>query len=136
MAYAEGMSTQRQRDTEFFDAIAAAYALVAASDAQASAVELEGLNRWGAEQGFDPADLEWLAERCRSSVTGLMAPEGAEAHRKLALGRVGRVTDGKRASLVLSAARVAVVADERIDPAEEAALASVARALGLDPDRA
>lgn len=129
------MTTDASRDPELFDAIAAAYALVATADHDLADVEIDRLRGWGREQGFGGSDIDELSARCRAFGQAILAH--ASSNRKAALERVRAVRDGgKRATLVLGAARVAVVADARLEETEEQVLRQIATALGLDPDSA
>lgn len=135
MLYPPGVTTDSSRDPELFEAIAAAYALVVAADGVLVEAEIARVVDWGASEGFDGPDLHLLRERCRAYAEGLIAhPEDNRPHM---LERVAKLEGaGKRATVVLSAARVAVVADARIAEAEEVALAEIATLLGLDPSLA
>ena len=126
------MSEHTKLDAELIDALAAAYALVAAADRDLAEIELGRLRNWGKEAGFSGADLSDLQDRARGFAAGLVNQAGE--NRVIALARVRALAgDDQRAGLVLAAARVAVVADERVVEAEEDALREIAGALGLDP---
>jgi tellurite resistance protein len=128
------MSSDASRDPELFDVVASTYALVGASDGHLDDVEVQRLRSWGAEQGFDEASIEVLVERCLAFAQALAGPEAAR-HRSRLFDRIRALKEGGgRASLVLAAARVAVVADERILEPEEEVLREIGEALGLDPD--
>lgn len=134
-AYYRSMTTDATRDPELFDAIAAAYALVVTASNELGEVEIERLQVWGTEQGFDGSDIEDLTNRCQAYGRGLFSHP--ERNRPLAFQRVRKAREGgKRATLVLSAGRVAVVADARIEEAEELVLKKIASELGLDPESA
>ena len=125
------MTVDAELNSELLDAIAAAYALVSAADSNMVENELERLRIWGESQGFERATINDLLDRCRGFAQGLLTHP--ESNRPVALDRVGAMEDTAQAATVLSAARVAVVADAQIDDREERALESVAEALGLDP---
>lgn len=129
------MTTDSTRDPDLFDAIAAGYALVATADHDFSDTELNRLREWAREQGFDGEDLDDLVGRCDAFAQGLLAHD--TRNRAVALERVRSAREGgKRATLVLSASRVAVVADARLAEEEERVLRAIAVELGLDPESA
>lgn len=128
------MSSDASRDPELFDLIARTYGLVGVADGELADVEVERLTGWARDHGFDGPSVELLEERCRAFVRALES-EDSERHRDRLIADLAGLRDGgSRATVVLSAARVAVVADERIDEAEEQVLRDIASALGLDPD--
>ncbi len=128
------MTTDADRDPELFEALAAAYALVATADLEVPEVEISRFQGWARDVGFGARDAERLCERCRTLAARLLGDRPGRAE---ALERVASIKGGgKRASLVLGAARVAVVADARLEEVEEIALREVATALGMDPDAA
>ncbi|MEL6183211.1 MAG: TerB family tellurite resistance protein [Myxococcota bacterium] len=127
--------TEAGRDPELLEAIAAAYAYVGSADNLLADVEVERLKEWGLTRGFSTEEAEVLDRKCRVFSQTLVDDNWGEAADKL-LARVGMIAAGKRAVIVLAAARVAVVADGDLDEREEAALVHVAAALGVDPDEA
>lgn len=126
------MTTNAGRDSELLEAIAAAYAYVGSADDVLAELEVERLKEWGLSRGFSEEEVEVLDRQCRVYSQTLVGEDWGVAADKL-LVRVSAIASGKRAVLVLAAARVAVVADGDIDEREEAALSHVAAALGLDP---
>ena len=114
-------------------AVTETFVYVAAADGDFAALELERFVRWAKEQpafeGTEPAELAArfgdVAERFRADF------EGAQER---ALASVAAVKDEPGAAdLVLSAAGIAVVADEELHEVEESAVDRVSRALGVEP---
>lgn len=129
------MTTDASRDPELFDALAAAYALIAAADNEVAEIEVQRLREWALGHGFDGSDLDELESRCRTIGQGILTHP--EKNREIALARVRAIDpNGKRAALVLEVARVAVVADRGLEEQEEGVLKEVAEALGVDPHTA
>lgn len=114
-------------------AVSGAFAFVACADAHLDDMEVERFLSWiGEHDAFDALDKAALEARFRELADAFRADfdEGAR-HATEAVARVKGSKEGRE--LVLRAAQIAVVADERLEAVEEAALARVCAALGVDP---
>ncbi|MEC7524861.1 MAG: TerB family tellurite resistance protein [Myxococcota bacterium] len=131
----DAVAIWRRFDEEVGDAllraVSGAFAFVACADAHLADAEVDRFLAWVAEQdAFEKLPADRLEGHFRG-LADAFAKDFAEGERR-ATASVSAVSDDPRArELVLSAARVAVVADERLMEVEEAAVARVRAALGL-----
>lgn len=111
-------------------AMTGAFALVAAADGHLDRREVERFLTTVGKR-FPELGAERLESGFRDLADALFADP--EAGRRRALEEVAVVRGREeQAELVRSAARLALCADERIDPAETSALADIEKALGLE----
>ena len=115
-------------------AASAAFAIVATADGQIAASERARFESWLLQRSKSPARQREALTFCFELCGRLLAPAAAEALREAQALLRACETPAQR-DLVLSAARAALVADERIDEREERALGQLCRLLELDPDR-
>ncbi|MBX2813164.1 MAG: TerB family tellurite resistance protein [Myxococcales bacterium] len=125
------MSSMTGKDAALVEAIAAAYALVSAVDSDIDEQAYRRLRQWAKDRGMTPEEQATLEQRCRDFSQGLLTYSGP--NRAVALERVAALRGHSQSVWVLDAARVAVVANERVTPEEEMTLQRVAESLGLDP---
>ena len=114
-------------------AISGAFAFVACADAHLDDKEVARFLSWvGQHDAFAALDKGALEERFRELAEAFRADFDEGARRATeAVARVKGSDEGRE--LVLRAAQIAVVADERLEAVEEAALARVCASLGVDP---
>ncbi|GAB5542673.1 MAG: TerB family tellurite resistance protein [Sandaracinaceae bacterium] len=125
----------RRFDEEVSDAllraVSGAFAFVACADAHLAEAEVERFLAWvEARDVFERLPADRLEAHFRG-LAQAFAHDFADGERRAteAVAAVGQ--DPRARELVLSAARVAVVADERLMEVEEAAVARIRAALGL-----
>ncbi len=112
-------------------AMTGAFALVVAADGHVDSREVDGFLRAVGDR-FPELGADRVERGFRDLTESLLADP--ESGRQRAIEEVSLVRGRKEESeLVCSAARLAVCADERIDPAETTALAQIQKALGMDP---
>ena len=117
--------------TELGRAVSAAFAFVACADGSLAEREVERFAEWATEQsGLAGLDLEARLRQLHRAFA--LDFDEAERHVTTALAAVK--DDAVKRETVLTAARIAVVADGRLEPVEEAALRRVCEALGVEPD--
>jgi tellurite resistance protein len=116
------------------DAIAAAFALVAVADARLEHLEVSRfLTVVRAEPRLAGAPWDKIEGRFNECSAAVMA-QGEKAEQQ-ALDLVAAVkSSADDAAAVIGAARIALVANRAVKAPEEAALAKVAAALGVDPE--
>lgn len=118
--------------TELLRAVSAAFAFVACADGSLHPREVERFAEWTAAQPGLPGDVD-LEARLRA-LHRAFALDFDEAERRVAAWLSAVKDDAAKRETVLAAARIAVVADGRLEPVEEAALRRVCEALGVEPD--
>ncbi len=134
MAYA--LATWARFDDDVSDAllraVCGAFAVVATSDGDVADVEIERfLQVVRARADVFPAlDLERLEDSFRDLAQALLTdPEDGRRRALAAIAAVRR--DPKHCDLVLAAARIAVLADDRVQGCEQQVMADVRAALGV-----
>lgn len=138
-AQAQAIATWSRFDADVTDellrAVAGAFAAIACADGELAESEVdrfvETVISSDALPKVDASRLEAsFRDLCQAIFTDF------EEGRRRALDAVERVKgDPQKAELVVRAGQVAVVADERLQPPEEAALREICERLGLDPER-
>ena len=114
------------------DAVAAAFAYVSCADGELAPAERERFLAFAeAEPGLATDAAQAAAGRFDARAAAFR--EDFAAAERDAFEVIGRVRGSAHADSVLRAAQVAVVADERLADVEEAAVARVCEALGIDP---
>lgn len=114
-------------------AVAGAFAFVACADAHLADEEVDRFIAWVREREAFAALDEAALERSFRELAGAFREDFDEGARR-ATEAVARVKGSEESrELVLRAAQIAVVADERLEAVEEAALARICAALGVDP---
>jgi tellurite resistance protein len=116
-----------------WSAASAAFALMATSDGEVAESERARLESWLAQHSERPALHKEALAHFDELAARLMSPDAERAHRE-AIAFLRACETKAHRELVLSAARAALVADERIDEREEIALREVCAALQLDPE--
>jgi tellurite resistance protein len=137
MAYA--LATWARFDDDVSDAllraVCGAFAVVATADGDVADVEIERfLQVVRARADVFPAlDLERLEDSFRDLAQALLTDP--EDGRRRALAAIAAVRgDPKHRDLVLAAARIAVLADDRVQGCEQRVLTDVRAALGVAPN--
>ncbi len=120
------------RGTELLRAVSAAFAFVACADGSLDPREVERFAEWAAAQPGLAGDVDLEAHL--RALHRALALDFAEAERHIAASLSAVKDDAQKRETVLAAARIAVVADGRLEPMEEAALRRVCEALGVAPD--
>lgn len=114
-------------------AVSAAFASVACADGQLDDREVQRFLAWiGDQAAFAGQDLAALEAGVRELAAAFRV-DYDEAARRATEAIAGMRLDELRRELVLRAAQIAMVADERLEPVEETALARICAALGVDP---
>lgn len=136
-ATAYALATWKRFEEEVSDdllrAVCAAFALVAVADGQLESRELDQF-LVTLRENFSPPqlDLDRLEQEFRDLAQALLSdPVGGRLRALSILARI-KHHEGQR-ELVLAAARVALIADERIAPGEVSALNEIRRALEIEP---
>lgn len=112
-------------------ALTGAFAYVACADAELAASERDRFVAWATSLDAIDTEEEALAATFDELARGLQ--EDFEGHSVTVLEDMATWRSCPERELLLSAARVAMVADEKLRPVEETALARVGEALGYDP---
>ena len=113
-------------------AMAGAFAVVACADGELDSREVDrflGLVRQ--EEVFGAQDMETLEGLFRELCAELLRDFGSARARALGLVMQAR-GEPEATELVVAAAQIAIVADERLMPSEERLLAEICGALGID----
>lgn len=115
-------------------AVAGAFALVASSDGEIAESEVVRFLSLVEGSGHFPAlDRAALEPRFRAIAEAMAADY--ESGRDRALSAIAGVKGDEEATqLVISAAQIAIVADEALADAEETVLDQICRLLGVDPE--
>jgi tellurite resistance protein len=116
-----------------WSAASAAFAMVAASDGEIAESERARFESWLAQHSKRSALHRDALQHFDELSARLLLPD-AELARREAVAFVRACETKEHRALVLSAARAAIVADERIDEREELALRQICELLALDPD--
>lgn len=119
-------------DNPLLQAVAGAFVLVACSDAELAPQEIDRFLDVMKTAGIK--DLERMDATFRALAAEVLTDYQAGQQRALQL--IAAVKGQPAASLVIDAARIAVVADHRLKEIEERVLAQVCEALGVDPANA
>lgn len=114
-------------------AVSGAFAFIACADAHLDDREVERFLAWvGEHPAFAALDRSSLEARFRELAEAFR--EDFEEGERRATEAIARVRGSEHdRDLVLRAAQIAVVADERLEAVEEAALGHVCAALGVEP---
>ena len=110
-------------------AVAAAFVLVACSDAELNPAEIARFLEVMQKAGIK--DLERMDATFRALAADVLA-NYQDGHRR-ALQLIAALGGQPNASLIIDAARIAIVADHKVREIEERVLADVCGALGFDP---
>ncbi|HZS42379.1 MAG TPA: TerB family tellurite resistance protein [Polyangia bacterium] len=116
-----------------WSAASSAFALLATSDGEVAESERARFESWLHQHSDRPALRSEALAHFDQLCARLLGPDAERAHREAVAFLRACETKTQR-ELVLSAARAAVVADQRIDEREEIALREVCALLELDPD--
>ena len=132
MPYRHSSKSLDHATQELVQAVTAAFALVSASDGEIATSECQRFNQWFGENSSKVevqedalADFETL---CSQLATNYDLAHGVT---KARIELVGDQDDGR--TLVLAAARAAVIADGIIEDREEVVVRELCELLGLDP---
>lgn len=123
-----------QVNDDVLRAVSGAFAVVACSDGTLDESEIEiFLDMIKDTRAFAKVDLGALEQHFRA--LGRAIEADFEAGRRRAFEEIALVKGyDKRTALVVSAAQIAILADSRLQAAEETALRQICEILGLDPD--
>ncbi|HJL17411.1 MAG TPA: TerB family tellurite resistance protein [Sandaracinaceae bacterium LLY-WYZ-13_1] len=123
----------REVDDDLLSAVAGAFAFVACADAHLADDEVERFLGWVREEPAFAALKDRDLEPVFRDLARAFAADFDEGARRAteAVGAVKGSEEGR--ALVLRAAQIAVVADEKLKAVEETALARLCEALGVDP---
>lgn len=114
-------------------AVSGAFAVVACADGEVAESEIEMfLDMVKDIRAFASVHIDQLERHFRDLADAILVD--FEDGRRLALEAIATVKDDdKHKALVVSAAQIAIVADERLQEREEVALGQICEVLGLDP---
>ena len=115
-------------------AVSGAFAVVTCADGVVAESEIEMFVDMVKDiRAFAAVDLDELERHFRDLAGAILVD--FEAGRRLAHEAIAAVKDDdKHRALVVSAAQIAIVADERLQDREEVVLGQICEVLGLDPD--
>ncbi|MEM9493323.1 MAG: TerB family tellurite resistance protein [Myxococcota bacterium] len=133
----EAIAAWTRFDEEISDAllraVSGAFAAVACADGVLDEKEVDMfLDMVRDSNAFTRVDLAALEQHFRNLATAILGD--FEAGRKRALEEIAAARgNDKHTALVVSAAQIAIVADEKLRAREEVALRQICEVLGLDP---
>lgn len=118
---------------ELMRAVCGAYAIIACSDGEVADEEVEAFLGLVRQDERFPFINPKLLETVFRELTSAILEDGVKG-RALAFGAIEKFKgDTERSEIVIRAAQLGIVADGVLEPVEEAALAQICRALGVDP---
>lgn len=132
MATAALARVEEQAPDSLLRGIAGAFAVVACADGELSRSELDRFVRFVHDhEAFRGLEVEVLVRLFRDFADAVFAD--FDVGRGGALAAIASLKDTPEAEMVMHAAQVATLADDKLRKVEQVTLAVIAEALGLDP---